>query len=164
MEFLEAVTLRQVFDFIVGAIAVISILVEKSKKLPFHPWSFLFSQLGKALNKDVRAKLDELDERQKANTTAIKELKEDMEHKFQEKAADDDQKEAKRLRARIIDFADSCRLHQHHTKTAFENIMRDYDDYVEYCEAHDIPNHFIDEEYEYITEVYRTCQRENRFL
>lgn len=164
MEFLETVTVRQVVDFIVGAIAVISFWVEFNKKISFRPWSFLLSQLGKALNKDLREKIDNLESKQTANTEAIKELKEDVERKFKEKEADDDQKEAKRLRSRIIDFADSCRLHQRHTKTAFENIMRDYGDYEAYCDKHNIPNHFIDEEHEYIKDVFRECMSENKFL
>ena len=87
-----------------------------------------------------------------------------MTQKLEDSEVNADTKEAKRLRARIIDFADSCRVHQKHTKTAFENITRDYGDYMEYCEKHDIPNHFIDAEFEYIKEVYSECQKENKFI
>lgn len=168
MEFLDTflanVTLKQVFDFIVGGIAVLSVMVEFSKKIPFHPWSFLLSQLGKALNSDLRTKLDELERRQDTINTAVNELKQDMEKRFNESATEADTKEAKRLRSRIIEFADSCRVHQKHTKTAFENITRDYDDYVAYCKKRNIPNHFIDAEFEYIKEVYAECQEENKFI
>ena len=162
--FLGTITLKQVFDFIVGAIAVISVLVEFSKKIPFHPWSFLLSYIGKAINSDLRKEMNELKLQIDANRVAINELKEDMEQKFNESATEADTKEAKRLRARIIDFADSCRVHQKHTKTAFENISRDYDDYCNYCERRDIPNHFIDAEFEYIKQVYQECQTENKFI
>lgn len=169
--FLETVTLKQVFDFIVGIVAVVSVIVEFNKKIPFHPWSFVFTQIGKALNKDVRSKLDELEQKCDANNKAIKEVKKDvgdmeqrMTQKLENSEVNSDTKEAKRLRARIIDFADSCRVHQKHTKTAFENITRDYGDYMEYCEKHDIPNHFIDAEFEYIKEVYSECQKENKFI
>lgn len=162
--YLDTITLRQVFDFIVGAIAILSVVVEFSKKIPFHPWSFILSYFGKALNSDIKKKLDELEQTTDANIEAIKELKQDMEQKFKENSADADTKEAKRLRSRIIEFADSCRVHQKHTKTAFENTIRDYDDYMDYCEKHDIPNHFIDAEYEYIKSVYSQCQAENKFV
>lgn len=164
MEFLEAVTLKQVFDFIVGGIAILSVVVEFSKKIPFHPWSFLLSHFGKALNRDLRDKIDELEHKQDANNEAINELKNDVDRRFNEVAKDADTKEAKRLRSRIIEFADSCRVHQKHTKTAFENITRDYDDYTEYCERHEIPNHFIDAEFEFIKSVYAECQEENKFI
>lgn len=168
---LETVTLKQVFDFIVGVIAVVSVVVEFSKKIPFHPWSFIFAQIGKALNKEMQSKLDELEKQQNTNNEAIKEVRKDisdmeqrMTQKLKESEANADIKEAKTLRSRIIDFADSCRVHQKHTKTAFENIIRDYGDYMDYCEKHGIPNHFIDAEFEYIKEVYAECQKENKFI
>lgn len=168
MEFIETVlagvTLKQVFDFIVGIIAVLSVFVEFSKKIPFHPWSFLLSQLGKAINRDMRDKLDEVERQQNTLKEAVNELKSDMEKRFNESATEADTKEAKRLRSRIIEFADSCRVHQKHTKTAFENITRDYDDYVEYCRKRNIPNHFIDAEFAYIKDVYSECQEENKFI
>lgn len=168
MEFLETVmkniTLKQVFDFIVGTIAVISVIVEFSKKIPFHPWSFMLSYIGKAINSDLRKEINEIKKQQDANIKAVNELKKDMERKFNESATEADTKEAKRLRSRIIDFADSCRVHQKHTKTAFENITRDYDDYCQYCKKWDIPNHFIDAEFEYIKQVYQECLEENKFI
>ena len=91
--FLANITLKQVFDFIVGGIAVLSVVVEFSKKIPFHPWSFLLSQLGKALNSDLRTKLDELERRQDTINTAVNELKQDMEQRFHESATEADTKE-----------------------------------------------------------------------
>lgn len=161
---LANVTLRQVFDFIVGIITVISVFVEFSKKIPFHPWSFLLSRLGKAINRDLREKLDELERQQNTLKEAVNTLGADMERRFNESDIAADTKEAKLLRSRIIEFADSCRVHQKHTKTAFENITRDYDDYVEYCKKRNIPNHFIDAEFEYIKDVYAECQEENKFI
>ena len=87
-----------------------------------------------------------------------------MDKKFEEKQKDDDEKEAKRLRSSIIEFADSCRIGNHHTQNHFENVMRDYSEYADYCEKHDIPNHFIDSEYRYIEDIYQECLRENKFL
>lgn len=179
MEFLETVmqdvTLKQVFDFIVGAIAVISVVVEFNKKIPFHPITGILSFIGRGINKglelkftekwnELDRKIDELSKQQNTNTEAVNELKVDMERRFNESATEADTKEAKRLRSRIIDFADSCRVHQKHTKTTFENITRDYDDYVHYCEKRNIPNHFIDAEFDYIKDVYSECQEENKFI
>lgn len=164
MEFIESVTLRQVFDFIVGAIAVISVFVEFSKNIPFHPWSFILSNFGKAINRDIRSKLDEVERQQDTLKEAVNMLRVDMERRFNESATAADTKEAKLLRSRIIEFADNCRVHQKHTKTAFENILRDYDDYVNYCRKRNIPNHFIDAEFEYIKDVFTECQEENKFI
>ena len=84
--------------------------------------------------------------------------------KFEEKNKDDDEKEAKRLRASIIAFSDSCRVNTKHTKQHFENVFRDIDDYNLYCMKHNIPNHYIDGEVSYITSIYEKCLRENSFL
>lgn len=161
---LDTVTLKDLVYFIVGVIAVISIVVEKAKNIPFHPWTHLLEYLGGMLTKGIDSRLDQIDMQQRANNEAIKELDRKVEMRFNEQQREEDEKEAKRLRSHIIEFADSCRVHQKHTKTAFENITRDYDDYINYCEKHNIPNHFIDAEFEYIKGVYAECQEENKFL
>ena len=167
-KFLESISLKDITYFIVGAITVISIVAEKVEKFPFKPFSLILKWLGKGLNRSVNERLDKMEEKQesnyKSNKDAIKELKDSMDKRFSDKQKDDDEKEAKRLRASIIEFADSCRVGNHHTQNHFENVMRDYSDYVEYCNRHKIPNHFIDNEYYYIESVYQECLRENKFL
>jgi len=162
--FLESITLKDIIYFIVGTITVLSVVVEKAKKLPFKPWTHLLQWIGKCLTHNVDTRLTKIEQQQKANNEAIIELDKKVDRKFSEKQKDDDEKEAKRLRSRIIEFADSCRCGDHHTQNHFENIMRDYSDYVGYCELHDIPNHFIDSEFKYIEDVYQHCLHENKFL
>ena len=116
------------------------------------------------MTKDLAKDLQDLKKETKANNEAIIELDKKVDKKFKEKQKDDDEKEAKRLRAKIIEFADSCRVGDHHTQNHFENVFRDYGDYMNYCNTHDIPNHFIDTEYAYIQEVYTECLKENKFL
>ena len=164
MEFLESITLKDLIYFIVGVITVLSIVVEKVKSLPFNPWTTLFEWIGSCITKGVNERLEKLEIQQEANINAINELDKKVERKFEEKQRDDDEKEAKRLRASIIKFADACRVGVKHTQSHFENVIRDYSDYVSYCEKHNIPNHFIDNEYRYIEEIYQECLRENKFL
>lgn len=163
-EWLSTISLRQVVDIVLGIGAVVSVIVEWNKKIPFHPISYVLNGLGKMFNKDLYSKIEEIEEKQMANNKAIIELDKKVEKKFEEKIKDDDEKEAKRLRANIICFSDSCRIHDKHTKKHFENIFRDYDDYMAFCEKHNIPNHYIDEEYEYIKSIYQRCLVENSFL
>lgn len=164
MDALEYVTLRDVVYVLVGVSTLISVLIEKSKNLPFHPWSRLFKWLGNNLTEDLHERLEQIEQQQAINNEAITELNKKVDNKFREKQEDDDTKEAKRLRARIIEFSDSCRIGNHHTKTHFENVMRDYSDYAQLCEIHNIPNHYIDSEYHYIEGIYQKCLRENSFL
>ena len=164
VEYLKNLTLGELFNYIVGAIAVVSFLVEKSKKLPFKPWSALISWFGKCLTTNLAKDLQDLKKETKANNEAIIELSKKVDKKFNEQQRQADEKEAKRLRASIISFSDSCRIHDKHTKTHFENVMRDYDDYMAYCDKHNLENHFIEGEKQYIESVYQECLRENKFL
>ena len=164
MALLETVTLKDIIYFIVGVIGVLSIVVEKAKKIPFNPWTHLFEWIGNSLTKSVDTKLEMIEQQQKANNDALIELDKKVERKFSEQQKEADEKEAKRLRASIISFSDSCRVHEKHTKNHFENIMRDYDDYMVYCDKHNLENHFIEGEKQYIESVYQECLRENKFL
>lgn len=103
-EILDGVTLRDIIYFIVGVIGVLSIVVEKAKSLPFHPWTHFFKWVGKCITSTMDDKLTELEKQQKANNEAIIELDKKVDKKFEEKQRDDDEKEAKRLRSSIISF------------------------------------------------------------
>ena len=162
--FLESITLKDAIYFLGGIIAVISIIIERTKSLPFQPWTHLFKWIGKNITGGLEAKLDELERKQCANTEAIVELEKKMEKRFEEQKQDSDEKEAQRLRANIISFADSCRCGNKHTQTHYENVMRDYDKYKDYCTKHGIPNHYIDSDYRYIDELYHERLRKNDFL
>lgn len=162
--FLESITLKDLIYFLVSGITILSVIVEKSKNLPFHPWTHLFEWVGKCLTNDIKTRLSSIEEQQKISSKAIYDLDKKVELKFKEKQRIDDEKESKRLRANIMSFADSCRVGNKHTQAHFENVMRDYSDYMAYCNKHDFLNHFIDGEYEYISGIYQKCLRENNFL
>ena len=174
-ELLDSISLKDLICFIVGIITAISIFVEKADSLPFKPWSHLLQWIGNALTRDIKEgleqRLEQIEQRQKANNDAIIELDkkvdkkfEEVDNRFKEKQKDDDTKEAKRIRDRIMEFADSCRIGEKHTQKHFENIMQDYSDYEVLCSLYDIPNHFLDADYAYIEEVYQECLRENKFV
>lgn len=161
---LETITLKDITYFVIGTITIFSILVEKIGSLPFNPWSSLFNWIGKKLNKDTSERLDLIEEQQRSNNNSLIELEKRVEQEFRERQKDADTKEAKRLRLNIIQFADSCRVGEKHTQNHFENVFRDYTDYVDLCDKNDIPNHFIDTEYAYIREIYSECLKENKFI
>ena len=164
MRLLEQVSLENLITSIVVVIVVLSIIVEKISKFPFQPWSKFFRWIGENITKETNKKIDELEKQYLDNKKAISDLDKKLELKFDEKQREDDEKEAKRLRASIIAFADSCRVGNKHTQNHFENIMRDYSDYISYCERHEIPNHFIESEYKYIENLYQERLVKNDFL
>lgn len=161
---LSNITIGQIIQFLTLILGGISVLIEFNKKIPYKPLTAFFKWIGNGLNKDLQKKLDRIEKQQKEYKEAIEALDKEMAKKFEEKQKSDDEKEAKRLRANIVCFADACRIGQKHTQHHFENVMRDYSDYMEYCEKHDIANHYIENDYIYIQEVYKKCLKENSFL
>lgn len=114
--------------------------------IKINPWSALLQWFGNEINKDIKADLK-----------AIHQEIDTMRH-------ESDENEARRLRANILDFANSCRNDRKHTKDEFENISRDYDDYMTIIKRRNLKNGFVEAEYDYILEVFHHCQMTNNFL
>ena len=161
--------------YIVLIAGIISAIIEKSKKLPFNPWSSLLKWIGSIANESIIQRMNALEENQKEtkeyigeirndHQKAITEIKEDYNGRIDALERNADEKEAKRLRSNIICFSDACRIGTQHTKQHFENIFRDYDDYERYCKKHNFENHYIEGEMKYIKDVYAECLKDNKFL
>lgn len=167
IEYVQSLTVGQVFTWLFSVSALLLGLVEWNKKIPFHPLTKVFSWIGSCLTKTLtKSFMDELGELKKQvenNNKAITDLHNEMDTKFKERERDNDEKEAKRLRANIIAFSDECGRDIHHTKVHFENIFRDIDDYNRYCTKHSLANHFIEGEVRYIQAVYDECVKEHKF-
>lgn len=125
--------------WIAGVLLIIQIL-----PLKFKPYDIFFGSLGSKLNKGISDKLeksnrriDEIAERQEFN---IK----DIQEKF---AAD--------YRWRILDFANSCKNGESHTKEEWEHVITQINNYDEYCEDNGIKNDQITVESEYLREKYK---------
>ena len=159
VEFLQQMTLYDLCKWIFCVATLVSFIIEKSKKLPFNPWTSLLSSIGNKLNKVILDDLEELKNQTEENKRAIEALN----LKVDEQGIEADTKEAKRLRADIISYADSCMMGQRHTQSQFEEFFRKVGDYNSYCKKRNIPNHFIDSEVEYVRGVFDECAREHKF-
>jgi len=145
-----------------GALALLSVFVEITP-IKWNPLTSLFSWIGCRFTASLNSKLDALEKQQKENSDSIEKLRVDVEERFVKAGHDADEKEARRLRAAMLSFSDSCRSGARHTKAQFENVARDYDDYLSICSKRNLQNHFIDSEMEYVKEVYNKCLHENSF-
>lgn len=144
-------------------VTVLSVFVEISP-VKINPLTMLFSWIGKIMLKDLEGMVLENSDAISKNSEAITNLEKTTNERFDAHIKSEDEKEAKRLRANIIAFADSCRVGNKHTENHFENVFREISEYYNYCVKHDIKNHFIDEEHVYIREVFRKCKQDNNFL
>lgn len=130
----------------IGITVVALLSVVQVSPIKINPWSALLQWFGNEINKGIKADLKTI--HQEIDT---------MRHEI-------DENETRRLRANILDFANSCRNKRKHTKDEFENISRDYDDYMTIIKRRNLKNGFVEAEYDYILEVFHHCQKTNNFL
>ena len=107
--------------------------------IKLNPWKWLFSWIGNAINGDIRRDLSE--------------LKRD----FEETKAQD-------KRWRILDFSDSCRRDEKHTKEEWEHVISELKEYERYVSEKQIDNGVLDENAKYLRELYHERNVKNDFL
>ena len=117
-----------------GAVTLVEVTPIK-----LNPWKWLFSWIGNAINGDIRKDLSE--------------LKRD----FEETKAQD-------KRWRILDFSDSCRRGETHTKEEWEHVISELKEYERYVLEKEIDNGVLDENAKYIRELYHERNIKNDFL
>jgi len=72
--------------------------------------------------------------------------------------------EKDRIRWEILDFANSCRNNQQHTKDEFQHIITLNDKYEKLLALTGDTNGVFEAEYRYIQKIYTECQEKNDFL
>lgn len=136
----------------VGAV-IISTLVQKLSKR-FKPWSWLAEQFGKAINKEMLDKFDNIQEKVDA-----------LERRNKQQDAKKDEDDALKARRRIIRFADEVRRKEKHSEEYFNNILEDISNYKDYCDTHpEFENEKAVIAIKIIEQAYEHCIRENDFL
>ena len=68
------------------------------------------------------------------------------------------------VRTTVLNFANSCRQKQKHTKEEFDHILALNDKYQDLLRVTGQQNGRFEEAFEYIKGLYRTCMEENSFL
>lgn len=107
--------------------------------IKLNPWKWLFSWIGNAINGDIQKDLLE--------------LKRD----FEETKAQD-------KRWRILNFADTCRRGQQHTKEEWEHVISEVKEYEQYVKEKNLDNGVIEENSKYLRELYHERNVKNDFL
>ena len=121
------------------AIAIIPIKI--------NPWTWLARRIGKAILGDVTEQLSGISEQLKSH------IEEDAKDK------------AKRLRVRILRFADELLQGERHSQEHFNEILEDITEYNRYCSTHpDFPHDKAVISIGHIEHVYRARLQTNDFL
>ena len=126
---------------IFGAITLFEIVPIK-----INPWSSLFRWIGKAINGELKEQLSDL-------SSDVSELKSDFE-----------MKKAEDMRWEILEFANTCRIGNEHSKDEWRHVMNQVSEYEEYTERKGITNGVIEEDTRFLRELYHERNLRNDFL
>lgn len=136
-------------DKLIGGLVglLTSSIVVQVAPIKLEPWTWIFRKIGKAINGDVREKLDEISN--------------DLSTHIHE----DNQRNAKRARVRILRFADEILQGELHSREHFDEILEDITEYNRYCSRHpEFPNDKATLSIAHIERTYRTRMEKNDFL
>lgn len=115
--------------------------------IKINPWTWLARRIGKAILGDVTEQLSWISEQLKSHIEA------------------DARDKAKRLRVRILRFADELLQGERHSQEHFNEILEDITEYNRYCATHpDFPNDKAAISIGHIENVYRARLENNDFL
>lgn len=115
--------------------------------IKINPWSWLAGCLGRAINKDVIEKVDELDKKV---------------DKLEKKS---DERNATLCRTHILRFGDEILHDVPHSKEHYDNILVDIDTYEEYCnENPEYRNNIAVATIKHIKNMYQKHLEEDSFL
>lgn len=73
-------------------------------------------------------------------------------------------KNANDMRWGIINFANSCRRGELHSKDAWRHVLNQLSEYEDYTRDHDITNGVVDAESEYLHQLYKERCLKNDFI
>lgn len=123
-----------------GISLVVLMTLVQITPIKLNPWSWLAKTIGKAINADITEKLE-------AHITM------------------DDRRTADGHRARILHFNNTLLRDIPHTKEEFVEVMAEIDAYEAYCREHpEYPNNRARIAIETITETYKDCLKNHKFL
>lgn len=134
------------FVAILTSLGGITTIVQVSP-IKINPWTWIAKKIGRAINGEVLEKVN----------TISQDLAEHVKQ--------DDIREAKRQRGKIIDFADELRQGVQHSEENFNRILESITEYNRFCAKHpEFPNDKATLSISYIETVYRKRLEENDFL
>lgn len=149
-----ALQVKDIISLIAWVVGGLSILIEFNKKIPLHPLSRAVKWMGSILNRETYEKLDEIALKSSQTKEEVKEINERL-TRFEEETND---KRAVDMRNQIIDFSENLRLGKEYSVKQFENALGVVSRYYDHCERHNIRNHYIDGETEFIKEKFREAK------
>lgn len=138
---------KEVLDYVKYGVWILfgSGVVFEISPIKVNPISSLLNWIGKRMNKGMEIKITNLE-------TRVETVQIDLqEHKVESWRRD------------ILDFANSIMLGKSRTKEDFDNIISLHDKYENYIEEHGLENGQINLAFNYISNAYQECMKNNSF-
>lgn len=130
-----------------GGIVLVAMTLIQISPIKLDPWSAIARAVGRAINGEVIAKVDQL------------------ERDLVEMKADQEERDAINCRSRILHFGDETIHGVRHTKEHFDQILRDITAYERYCDDHpDFENNTTVLTSQRIKNIYEDCLKTADFL
>ena len=130
-----------------GGVLLAVLTVIQIAPIKINPWSALAKAIGRAINGEVIAKVDQL-ERDLVGMNAAQE-----------------ERDAINCRSRILHFGDETIHGVRHTKEHFDQILRDITTYERYCDDHpNFENNTTVLTSQRIKNIYEDCLKTADFL
>ena len=130
-----------------GGILLAVLTVIQIAPIKINPWSALAKAIGRAINGEVIAKVDQLER----DLVGMK--------------ADQEERDAINCRSRILHFGDETIHGVRHTKEHFDQILRDITTYERYCDNHPkFENNTTVLTSQRIKNIYEDCLKTADFL
>lgn len=142
---LQCMTIGELIGSGAVIVLIFTTLIEITP-IKWNPLTSILSWLGTRMNGKLIAKVDKQEQKIDALDKKI------------------DMNEIDHIRWEILNFANSCRNHQRHTKDEFEHIINLHEKYTEILAERDMTNGLITIEYEFIEGIYKHCLEKNDFL
>lgn len=134
-------------------VVVLGLVFEWTPVIKINPISSFFRWIGKKLNGEVREDIKNLDERiDKLDNRLDEQEKELAEFRIS------------CIKRHVLDFANSCRHGEGHTKEDFANLMAENSEYEVLVRKLEKTNDVYTADFEFIKAKYRECQENNSFL
>ena len=129
-----------------GSLIVVALTLVEIAPIKINPWKWIFKVIGNLLFGEIREEIKDID-------TKLSDLKSDFENN-----------KAKEKRWHILDFVNSCRRHEDHSREEWSHAMAELAEYEVYCKLHEIKNGVIDEDAKYLRQLYYERNLKNDFL
>lgn len=157
--------INKLIDFITspGVILLGTVTLIDIAPIKIDPWKWIIKGIGDLIFGEIRKEISEL----KQDMTDLKEDRKEileMKQNVTDLKKDFEDNKAKEKRWHILDFVNSCRRGEEHSREEWSHAMSELAEYEVYCELHKITNGVIEEDAKYLRHLYYERNLKNDFL